>query len=88
MKSGFDALKKSYSKLKSDVKAAHLDGMLSLAKGLREFLREQITLEQAKEEIKKALGNREERFLDAYARSKIYECPRQSISKAVEISRL
>lgn len=84
MKSGFDALKKSYSQLKSDVKAAHLDGMLPLAKGLREFFREQITPERAKEEIKKALGSREERFL-RLARSKIYECPRSPYLRLLKL---
>ena len=85
MKSGFDALKKSYSQLKSDVKAAHLDGMLSLAKGLREFFREQITPEQAKEEIKKALGNREERFLELML-AKIYERPDSPYLKLLRLA--
>src|SRR5262245_10623904 len=58
-----DRLRRNYSQLKSDLKAADLGGMLSLSKGLRSFFREPVTLEQATKEVAKALENREETFL-------------------------
>jgi hypothetical protein len=58
----FNALKKSYSQLRSDLRSAQ--GMLSLVAGLREFFREPVTLQKANEEIKRALETREQRFLD------------------------
>ena len=57
-----------------DVRRVKLGGMLSFAQEVRNFLQEQFTPERAEEEISKALGNREERFL-ALARTKVYECP-------------
>jgi hypothetical protein len=46
MNPSFDVLRKSYSQLGWDLKAAR--GMLSLVAGLREFFREPVTLEKAK----------------------------------------
>ena len=74
VKSAFDALGKSYSQVRSDLKAARLGGMLPLAKGLREFFREQITLEQAEEGIKTALDRRDEGFLQL-VRTQIFNRP-------------
>jgi hypothetical protein len=49
-------------------------GIFTLAKSLREFLRERITVGQAEEEIKRALERREEGFLEAAA-AQIYRRP-------------
>src|SRR4029453_9003899 len=57
-----------------DIPKVKPSGMVSFAQGVRNFLREQVPLERAEEEISKALGNREERFL-TLARSKVYDCP-------------
>jgi hypothetical protein len=70
MNPSFDVLRKSYSQLGSDLKAAR--GMLSLVAGLREFFREPVTLEKAKEEIRRALETREQRFLDL-VKSHVYD---------------
>jgi hypothetical protein len=66
------ALKENYSQLKSDIKTA--SGILPFLAGLKGFFREQVTLEQAKLEIKKALDDREERFL-RLVQSHIYQRP-------------
>jgi len=70
MNPSFDVLRKSYSQLGSDLKAAR--GMLSLVAGLHEFFREPVTLEKAKEEIRRALETREQRFLDL-VKSHVYD---------------
>lgn len=70
MHPAFNGLKKNYSQLGSDLKAAR--GMLSLVCGLREFFREPVTLEKAKEEIQRALETREQRFLDL-VRTQVYD---------------
>ncbi|MGH7824586.1 MAG: hypothetical protein ACREQ7_05365 [Candidatus Binatia bacterium] len=54
----------------SDLVAAR--GMLSLVSELRKFFRHQVTLEQAREDIKRGLDQREQAFLDL-ARAQIYE---------------
>jgi hypothetical protein len=59
--------------------------MWSLAKGLREFFREQITLEQAEEEIKTGLESREQRFLEQI-RTKVYECPSSPYLKLLKFA--
>lgn len=69
MNPAFNRLKKSYSQIRSDLRMAA--GTLVLIKGLREFFRETITLEQATEEIKIALDSREERFLELI-RAEVY----------------
>ena len=69
MNSVFTGLKKRYSQLRSDLGAGR--GMLSLVAGLREFFREPVTLEKAKEEIRRALETREQRFLDLL-RTQVY----------------
>ncbi len=85
MNRGFDGLRRSYSQLRSDIGQANLGGMWALSKGLREFLREQITLERAQEQIKMALGNREERFLEL-VRSKVYEFPDSPYLKLLKMA--
>jgi hypothetical protein len=62
MKFDVDILRKHYSQLRSELNSVR--GMLSLVAGLREFFREPVTLEKTKEEIRRALDNREQRFLD------------------------
>ena len=49
-----------------------LAGLVTLIKGVPEFFAERVTLERAKEQIRKDLDNRENRFLDV-VRSSIYE---------------
>jgi len=85
MHPGFDALSKSLSQLRSDLRAANLGGMVSLAKGLREFFSEQITLAQATEHIKRALANREQSFLDL-ARTQIFNRPSSPYLKLLRIA--
>src|SRR5215475_1632288 len=85
MHPGFDALSKSLSQLRSDLRAANLGGMESLAKGLREFFGEQITLVQATEHIKRALANREQSFLDL-ARTQIFNRPSSPYLKLLRIA--
>jgi hypothetical protein len=62
--------KNGYSQFISDLVAAR--GMLSLVSELRQFFRHRVTLEQAREDIKKGLDQREQAFLDL-ARALIYE---------------
>jgi hypothetical protein len=62
-------LRRDLSQLRSD-----LSGMVRLIKAVPEFFRERVTLERAKEQIKRDLDRREERFLDV-ARSQIFERP-------------
>jgi hypothetical protein len=69
---GFDALRKSYSQLRSDLRQAKRT--VALAAGMRDFLRERITLARAQDEIKKALDNRDKSFLEM-AGTQIYERP-------------
>jgi hypothetical protein len=64
--------KVSWVQLRSDLKKA--EATLKLTGSLPNFFREQVSVAQAKEEIKTALGNRRERFLEM-ARVQIYEVP-------------
>ncbi|MEX0802269.1 MAG: hypothetical protein WD688_02960 [Candidatus Binatia bacterium] len=66
------ALKQNYLQLTSDLKK--VKNTLALAASLPCFLRERVTLEQAKEGIQTNLETRSNRFLDL-ARARIYECP-------------
>ena len=59
--------------------------MFTLAKAVPEFFSEQITLQRAEEEIKKALDHREERFLDV-ARTRIYERPSSPYTKLLKLA--
>jgi hypothetical protein len=77
------AFKKSYSQLRSDLKKAK--GTLTLAFSLREFLRDRITVERAKEEIKKALDRREENFLEV-VQNRIYGDPSSPYLKLLKIA--
>src|SRR5262245_26500913 len=79
----FDAPKKSRSPFRSDLRAAW--GTLSLVADLREFFRERITLEQAEEEIKRALESRQENFLELL-RTKVYERPSSPYLKLLKIA--
>ena len=72
MNAGFNALRKGYSQLKSDLR--QVKRTAALLAGLRDFLREPITLARAKDEIGKVLDNREERFLEM-AGTQIYQRP-------------
>jgi len=72
MNLGLNALRRSYVQLRSDLKKAK--GTLTLAAGIRNFLREPITVPQAKEELKEILDRREENFL-ALTRTQIFERP-------------
>ena len=69
-----NAIKWNYSQLWSDAKNADLKGLVALGIGLRGYFRERVTEERAREEIKRALGTREERFLEM-ARTYVYERP-------------
>jgi len=62
--------KNGYSQVISDLAAAR--GMLSLVSELEKFFRHQVTLEQAREDIKRGLDQRENAFLDL-VRAQIYE---------------
>jgi hypothetical protein len=63
-------LQRDLSQLGSDIR-----GMLRLVKAVPGFFRERVTLERAKEEIKRGLDRREERFLEI-VRSQIFERPK------------
>jgi hypothetical protein len=62
-------LQRDLSQLGSDIR-----GMVRLIKAVPGFFRERVTLERAKEQIKRELDRREERFLDN-VRSQIFERP-------------
>jgi hypothetical protein len=62
-------LRRDISQVGSDI-----GGMVRLIKAVPAFFRERVTLERAKEEIKRNLSRREERFLDI-VRSQIFERP-------------
>jgi hypothetical protein len=62
MNLSFDALRKYRLQLGSDLNMAR--GMLSFVAGLRGFFREQVTLQQANETLKRSLDQREQAFLD------------------------
>lgn len=79
------ALKKKYQALRSDLKVFDIRGMCALARGLREFFRERITVQQAEEEIKRALDNREERFLELI-RTQVYERPSSPYLKLLKLA--
>ncbi|HEY7320989.1 MAG TPA: hypothetical protein VIE89_25775 [Candidatus Binatia bacterium] len=85
MKSGFDALGKHYAQLRSNVKAAHLGAILPLAKGLREFFQTQISLEQAEEEIRRALCSREAGFLQL-VRTQVFGRPNSPYLKLLRMA--
>ena len=69
----FAAPKQFCSQLRSDFKKAR--GLLNLTASLPKFFREKVTVGEAEEAIKKALEDRNRRFLEL-ARSQIYERPR------------
>jgi hypothetical protein len=71
---GVDRLRRRLSHLRADFQAANVGGLVSLAGGLREFFRETLTLEQAREHIERALEHREQRFLEL-ARTRIFGRP-------------
>jgi len=64
--------RENYSQFGSDLKK--VKGTLAFITSLREFLRDRITVEQAQEEIKRALDSREERFLEL-VHTQVYELP-------------
>ncbi len=70
----FNALKRNYSQLRSDLRSANLKRVFILAKALPDFLRERITVQRAEEEIKRALSSREDRFLET-VRAQVYKRP-------------
>jgi hypothetical protein len=65
-------LKEHYQQLKSDL--GNVKRTLSLTAALPWFFRERLTLQQAKDEIKRILDIREKRFLEL-VRSEVYERP-------------
>jgi len=65
-------LKSNVSQLRSDLKK--VKGTLALITSLPGFFRDRIAIEQAQEEIKRALDSREQRFLEL-ARTEIYQRP-------------
>src|SRR5262245_12073407 len=67
-----NAVKTPYWYLKS--RHADLEATWNLVFGVRKFLSDRLTLQQAIDEIQKALETREERFLDL-TRTRIYENP-------------
>ncbi len=68
--SHFAASKRHYRQLRSDIKK--IRDMLKLTSALREFFREPITLERAREELKRAMESRTERFLEI-VRTQVFE---------------
>lgn len=67
---GLNALKRDLWQLESHL----LRGRLSLAVGVRDFVRERITVPRAEEEIKRLLDRRDETFLEL-VRTRIYARP-------------
>jgi len=59
--------------------------VLTLAKGVREFFREQITVIHASQDIRTALDNREERFLEL-VRTHVYERPDSPYLRLLELA--
>lgn len=59
--------------------------MWALARALREFFRDRITVQRAEEEIKRALENREERFLELI-RAQVYERPSSPYIKLLRLA--
>jgi hypothetical protein len=76
--------KRNYSRLSSDLKD-RLRQNYRLAGALPEFLRRRVTVEQAKEEIKKALENRAERFLELM-QDRVYARPDSPYLKLLKIA--
>ncbi len=75
----FETLKKHYSRL------GKIPGRFALIASLRRFLRDRITVEQAREKIKSALERREETFLEL-ARTHIYERPNGPYLRLLELA--
>src|ERR1051326_4726448 len=71
---GFRELKSRYHKLKTGLRGANLAGPFALAASVRRFLSEPITLERAKEELRAAVADREDRFL-RLVRARVYARP-------------
>ena len=66
------SLKGTYRQLRSNLRDFRLKVMLAIS--LREFFRDRINVERAQEEIKRALDNREDRFLEL-VRTQVYGRP-------------
>ncbi len=77
----FDALRKSCSRLDSSLRQGVRT--VRLAAGIRDFLRERITVARAEEKIKMDLALREENFLQV-ARTQIYERPESPYLKLLK----
>ena len=73
-------MKRDVLQLRSDVQ-----GLLSLIKGVPEFLRERVTLQRAGEQIRRDLDGREERFL-ATVRTGIYERAKSPYLKLLQLA--
>ena len=65
---------KTLRQLRSELKKANVKGLRKLARELPTFFREQITVEQAREEIKLAVDRRETEFLNSI-RTHVYAYP-------------
>jgi len=64
---------------------ARLQEVTAFAKALPEFFRERVTVQQAEDEIKRALDRRHESFLEL-AKAQIYERPNSPYLKLLEIA--
>jgi len=64
---------------------SRLKGNYDLFRGLREFFQAPVTLEQAREIIRRSLDVREERFLQL-ARTLVYDCPTSPYLKLLKIA--
>jgi hypothetical protein len=75
----------SYRQLKAGFRNFDARGKIALAAGVGKFLRERITVERAKDEFRKSLDQRAERFL-TLARTHIYERPGSPYLKLLEFA--
>jgi hypothetical protein len=80
-----EALAKHCRQFKSDFKNFDIRGRFALYAEVREFLRERITVQQAKDEVRISLDQRAERFL-MLARTHIYERPGSPYLKLLKIA--
>jgi hypothetical protein len=79
-----EALQRRY-RVKVGFRNFDVKGKVALYTGARDFLRERITIHRAKEEIKRDLDTRDERFLDL-VRTQIYERPDSPYLKLLKIA--
>jgi hypothetical protein len=68
------ALQEQCRELRSDLERVQLGQLAAFASSLPRFLRERVSVQSAEERIKRALGAREDTFLDL-VRARIYDAP-------------